>query len=352
MFNYKNYENTSLVFTKPVPYYGIYEKLELYHKNNNLKKKIVLQTPPMFISFDVIEKEKNNSMCISFSKKDSSNNVSLFYDFIRYLDDIIKKLCKTKKQSWFKGQKIKNKSIISKYKTFYEFMSLNLPKKNGNFMFDIYDEKLNKVGMDKLTRNTEVSIIIELSSLYIGNGIIGCNWNVLQIKKYDTLSLDECLIIDDDDIKQSIPLPPPLPPPLLPPLHGLLNNPVINKKYEKYFKMLKMGIIIQAIKQAMVKDGYDVAFVEKLPDDINQFKLKLNSLPNQNNSTSNNLVPSTSSLLNMKNLLKKADINKPQKQIINKNDGFAPSLADIQNILNRLKKPGQIEIKNNEIQCR
>ena len=32
MFNYKEYENASLIYTKPVQYYGHYEKIGIYHK--------------------------------------------------------------------------------------------------------------------------------------------------------------------------------------------------------------------------------------------------------------------------------------------------------------------------------
>lgn len=331
IFNYKNYKNTSLVFTKPSPYYGSYEKIEIFYKDNTRKKKIILQTPPMFISFNVVDKDKNNSICISFSKKDVSKNVKLFYNFVCYLDKIIKNLCKTKRNTWLKKKKITYKPSISNYKNFSEFISINLPKKNGKYLFDIYDEQTKKVGIDKLTKNTEVSMIVELSNLYVGNKVMGCNWNVLQIKKYDTLSLDQCLIIDDEEIElpNEVPIAPIIPK---------------NTKYEKYFKMLKMGIPLPAVKNNMIRDGNEISFVNGLPNDIDQFKLKLNSVPSKNNNKS--LIPSISLLTNAKDLLKKADTNKHEKKVVKK-DGFAPSLSDIKNILCKLKKPGQMEIKKN-----
>ena len=195
-------------------------------------------------------------------------------------------------------------------------------------------------------------MIIELSNLYVGSQVVGCNWNVLQIKKYDTLSLDQCMIIDDEEVAHltgNVPLAPCIP--MAPPIPSSLSNLIKpnNKKYEKYFKMLKMGIPLPAVKNNMIRDGNEFSFVEGLPNDVNQFKAKLNSLPSEEKSSGGGFVPSTSSLLDMKSLLKKSKTNEHEKKET-KNDGFAPSLSDIRNILGRLKKPGQLKIKKmNEV---
>lgn len=326
MFNYKKYEDTSIFFTKPIPNYGTYEKLGVYYKKNDKETKIILQTPPMFISYDVIEKEKNNTICISFSKKDISKNVKSFYNFINYLDKTINKLCIKKKKSWFKNNKIIYKPSLSNFKNIHEFISINLPKKKNEFKFDIYDEQLNKININQLNKNTEVSMIIELSDLYYGKQKVGCNWNVLQIKKYNTLNLNQCMIIDDEGDDYLVE-----------------NEPIINTKYDKYFKMLKMGIPLLAVKNNMIRDGYNIDFINNLPNDIDKFKIKLNT--SDNNTNTKNVLPSVTSLLSMKNLLKKAEQNKEIKKV--NNDGFAPSLSDIKNILCKLKKPGEVELKNN-----
>ena len=342
MFNYKNYKNERLIFTKPIPFYGSYEKIGIYNKKNGRKIKIIIQIPPMFIPFEINKITKNNkdhySICISFSKKDISNNVNSFYNFVNYLDRRTKHILETKKDVWFKKKRMVHKPILSNYKTMCEFMSIDMPHTEGKFKFDIYDEQKRKVSIDQLTKNTEVSIIAELSNFWTNGKQVGCNWTCLQIKKYDILNLDECMIIDDEEMvsnqSMSIPIPPPI-----------LTSLPINSEYEKYFKMLKMGIPLIAVKNNMMRDGHDIDFVNSLPENKDEFKNKLNSQPAKK--SLNKIVPSHTELSDMKGLLKKTSQTK-QTPLLKKKDGFAPTLDDIQNILNRLKKPGEEKEKNKE----
>jgi hypothetical protein len=161
----------------------------------------------------------------------------------------------------------------------------------------------------------------------------------LQIKKYSVLDFNQCLIVDEYDEPNNIPVPPP-PPPM-----GQLVAP-INSMYDKYFKMLKMGIPIMAVKNNMLMDGYDANFITSLPDTIEQFKQKLNST-NNNCATVKKFVPSDDMLSDMKSMLKDANKTKrnPSEKIAKKNSGFVPTLSDITTILSQLKKPKNIPNK-------
>jgi hypothetical protein len=332
MFNYKNHINETYIYKKINLVNKTYNKIELFYKRDKINKKIIVQTPPMFALFDIKSKIFNNNeyftLCLSFSKKDVNKSVNDFYKFIQYIDKLNNTLAKTKRKKFFNGKKLQYKSLLRTYGGFPQFLTLNLPIKDEKFLFDIYDEQLNKIKISEITRNSEISVILEFSELWFNNTFIGCNCNVLQIKKYNTLVFDRCLIIDEESDEE-------------------IKKVVDNSKYEKYFKMLKMGIPVIAVKNNMIKDNLGIEFINSLPDDINEFKDKLNSNNNNSNSNnSNNFIPikiNPFALLDAKNLLKKPELGIGLKKNIKKKDGYAPSLDDINNILNKFKKKKEQE---------
>lgn len=303
MYNYKDYKNERIYFYKPQFFFKNYKKINVKYKKNN---KVIIQTPKMKIPFNLTDKK----LCISFNKND------YFYNFIKYFDETIKKLIQLKKKSWFYN-KLEYKPILSNYKD-TDYMTINLPYKNEQYLFNVFDENLSKINVDSLNKNDEIILIIQLEYLWLNNNKIGCHWNVLQIKKYNTLDFNKCLIVDTP--------PPPPPPP-----------PPINNVNEKYLKMLKMGIPVLAVKNNMIRDGKDINIINSLPDMKEDF---IKSLNNPIKSKENKkLIPSTSDLLNMKNVLKKAGPNIKKKK---KSDKFVISLDDIKNMKNVLKKPQPI----------
>jgi hypothetical protein len=280
MFNYKNYNDNKFVYSKQKNLYNNYQKIDIYYN----RKKIIIKTPRMMIPFDIVNNNNFYSLCISFSKKNIDKNIKEFYNFIKFLDK------KNKKNI---NKKLIYKKSLSSFNGFDKFISLNMPYKNNNFLFDAYNENNNKINVNEITKYNEVSIIIELSYIWLNKKKAGCQWNILQIKKYNYLNLDVCLIIDDDDIEY--------------------NN--------KYTRMAKMGVPILAIKQNMLRDGINNTLINNLPN------IKQDFIKNCNiNSYSNNL--------NLNINLKKT-IVKPKKII---DDGFAPSLKDIKNTLKNLNK--------------
>lgn len=298
MYNYKKYKDEQIFFYKPKNFFKNYKKIDIKYNKN---KKIIIQTPKMKIPFNISEKK----ICIEFNERSE-----IFYNFIKYLDNIIKKLIKLKKNLWF--NKLKYKSIISKYKNI-DFMTINMPIKNNQYLFDIYNDKLHKINIDTLKKNDDIVLIIQLEYLWLNDNNIGCQWNVLQIKKYETLNFNKCLIIDET-------------PPIAPPL--------INPANEKYLKMLKMGIPVLAVKNNMIRDGKDINIINSLPNNKEDF---IKSLNKPIEIKKKKLIPSASDLLNMKNILKKGKPIEKKKEKKN-NDGFAPSLDDIQNMRSVLKK--------------
>lgn len=148
---------------------------------------------------------------------------------------------------------------------------------------------------------------------------MGCNWNVKQIKKYDTLNFSECLIVDDEGVCPPV-APPPPPSPIIP------DN--------KYLKMMKMGIPIGAIKNNLVRDGYNVDHLSNKEDVFRQ-QLITGNIPK----SENNRVPNITDLLLVKSGLKKTRAKANPKKKSFAQDGFAPTLDDILKIKNKLKKP-------------
>lgn len=336
MYNFRDYEETSFVYSKPIKINEKYNRVNLFYKNNKEKNKIIIQSPPMFVPFDI--NNEYNTISISFSKKNVNNGVMKFYNFMDYLDKINKQIIKKKKKCWFNNKKFVYKPIIKNYKKICDFVSLEIPKnKNGDYKFNIFNKNLEKITMDKITKNSEISIIAELSYIWINNKKkkIGCHWTVLQIKTYDSLNFDECLILDDDEDEKTDNIDD---------NKQISDNKIEDSIYEKYLKMLKMGIPLIAVKNNMLRDGVNKVYIDNLSNDLNDCKSEL--LKKKKIKNSNKLLLSSNNvLMDMKSKLKKG---KKIKKL--KNDGFAPSLKDIQDILSKLKKPKIKRKKHNLIQ--
>lgn len=288
MFNYKEYVKQDIIYSDEIMY-NTNKRIDIYYKNK-IKKKIIIRTPIMNVPFDIKVINGNYIVCVSFSRMGIDKDNEHFYNFITYLDKLINKL--------FKQKQIPYRKNIIEYKNFCKYMSFLVPKQAT-----IYDVK-NELTNFSINKNSEIALIIELVHVQYNDTESRCVWNVIQIKDYSCINVNKCLFIDDDDI-------------IVEPL---------DSSFDKYIKMIKMGIPICAIKNNMIIGGFEQNDIDKLPDMKDNFIKGLHKIK---------IKSDVQELIGKPISLKKAETNKHVKLI--KQTGFAPSLVDILNIKNGLK---------------
>lgn len=270
---------------------------------------------------------------------------------------------KTTKDSYFA-----NKSYYKYPKSDYYF--LHSVKSNDDRFYppfiktkyntlQIFDILNNKQNIDYLLPGSYISSLIQPKSVWIrlSTNEIGITWYIHQIKIKQPLPiLNECLLeIDNNNLcynccqkiggnkypplshTLSPPPPPPPPPPPLSSSSSLISN--INLNYLKYFKMLKMGIPLIAVKQKCQLDGLDTKYLDDNKH-VDISKIKIDEQSNITNTlpfTSDDLINTSKKLNKISGDNKDSSSNSKNENKI-ENDPRIPSLDTILNQLKKLKK--------------
>ena len=156
-------------------------------------KDILIQTPNMYIPFNINEYSENNRkyLDLSFQK----NNEIFIKDFL----EVFYKKVKERYGNYEINDFIK-KNDYSKWMRF---------KLNDKCLF--FDQNKNKI--DKFNSKTFGTFIIQLNGLWVVKGKLWFYWTILQGKINTNTILNEYSFIDEP---KKIPIPPPPPPPPLP----------------------------------------------------------------------------------------------------------------------------------------
>lgn len=170
--------------------------------------KIRFQIPRMRIAFDIDEKKTAQGRTfvknISFSTNEngSSNNkkrIEIFRKKIEKTEKYIKKLLpdslkdKQFSPSLWQGKNLDYKPI---FKTSISF------NKDEETKAGIYDDNNNLIDHNLLEKGQYASAVIRLDKVWIWKNKIGINWEIEQIKIYDT---QQPTRVDDDDDKNRKP---------------------------------------------------------------------------------------------------------------------------------------------------
>ncbi len=219
-----NEENISYV--KPVLFYkasrnmGVYytkkqnEKQNKKNKEKTKKQKIIIKTPKMIIPFGVKEFDnsgkKSYKMSLSFSTLTNLYNeeeIKKFYKFIQKIDTVNEETILDYKKKWNLPKDLKYKKTLQRLSSDYpHYMNVSLPHdERVGFLFNTYDDKANKAGIDILEKRSVVSVVMELTDLKFTDTDFRSNWTVLQIRRFKPYSpiqeffMSGCFIGDDDD---------------------------------------------------------------------------------------------------------------------------------------------------------
>ena len=325
----KSYSVGKNIFNMPIKY---------------LLKDLIIQTPIIYIPFGINSYNNKKYLDISLLNIDNDIEMKNFKKFICSLNEIVSKKIKSKK-----GRKMMR-------------LKSSLKKTTNNFFPDrvrlsisesilVFNDFKRKISFDCIQPKLYSKMLISPKCVWFSSKEFGIVWNILQVKIYDRLILDEYSFIDENvetpkikNISQN---------------KGTLYDYENDERYKKYFRMIKMGVPKGGVQHKMVNDGLDPSILDY---NINQKQNKLPEHTNKNNIlneicnkiTLNKIKPqrcenNKKTPLNItKNIITKDMIlgvklnkSKPvKKTIVNDNKHFNPliSLDEIKSIRKGLTK--------------
>ena len=160
------------------------------------KKEIILQSPNMYVPFDVINYKGNNK---------------------KYLDLSFQNLCDKDTDEFMKNLEIILNHVQDNYS---DFSINNFIKENGKYKlmrFKLGEDTLffnqDKEKLDKIPIKTFGVFILSLNGLWMIDKKIWFNWKILQSKSYIPIKLKEYYFFDEEEDKGISKRPTPPPPP-------------------------------------------------------------------------------------------------------------------------------------------
>ena len=291
------------IFINNIEYYSI------KYKTNNEYNNWVVQTPLLFIPFNMTRYEGNNNyLDLSFLSHEHDKDINTFLNFVIKVNKIFKNNKK------FKRYKFKNSLKEDNTSFFPERLRVNY-NRNNNVL--IFNEENKKIDIKELKAKIYSKFLIQISNIWINKtkkeyGII---WNISQMKLSTNLiySPNEFAFIEDEDEKKED-------------ISG--DNP----KYKHYFFMKKIGLDINTIKHKLKKDNLDpeIAYII-----FENKKHKTETI--YNTIKKPDIVrPNFLSMIGSDIKLKKIKIVKKKTQ--SPKNSLVPSQEDIQSALSKLRK--------------
>jgi len=262
----------------------------------------IIQTPVALIlsppSININKKFYQTSLFYEHYK--FNKKIKYFVDKINeieyYLLDKLQTKCK-----YINSIKSSNKDNV--------FFNLKLQMFNSKPVLSIFDKNKQKKSLEYILPRSRAISIIYLKEIWISNNKIGFNWILLQTKIYlPFLYIEECLITEEIEKKGN------------------------NTCFDKYTKMLKMGVPLKAIEFELEKNNLS----------INKF-MSLHNRTHKNSSEKKFIKPkiNPSMLLGIKLKKNKRKKKNKEKQILAKIDTskYRPPTKDqLSDILKSLKK--------------
>lgn len=186
-----------------------------------------------------------------------------------------------------------------------------------------------------INRGTTYRLAIQPSSIWVSTikKQFGIEWQLLQMRECG-MSLEDSLFPPQTLPPGIPPPPPPPPPPLPPPPPGMAMNTYRNHPdYQKFFKMLSVGIPAQAVKNKMTLLNIDPSILDK-PDTIVP-RSSMSSNPNDNSRGA--LLSQIQGGTQLRKV-SQGEINSNRKNKSTDDSRIAINLNDILNARKKLKK--------------
>jgi len=234
------------------------------------KKLIMIQSPLLYIPFDIQSYMNNSNQYLDLSFQNSINDKDIQY-FLTNLELFYQKVL-----NLFSHKKYKINHFIKENKDSSKFIRFKI----NNYC--LFFDQLKNIYKGQIKKKYGI-FIIHLSGIWLINHKISFQWHVLQAKINSPIKLNNYMFHD------SIPPPPP------PPLPSSLS---------KYDKMIKIGIPKNAVEQKKKIDSIQ-------PKDLQNVSLKkIDKKVIIHKKKSNDFTPTVEQLKNTLLLLKKVNVNR------------------------------------------
>lgn len=302
-----------IIFKKPICIGNNMYKYPIKYLGNDL----IIQTPIIFIPFGLSMYNNKTYLDISFININKDKEMNSFKKSIDHINTCGKNKINKK------NKKLKFTNSIKKSTNLYPDR-FRLCIKDDIMVFN---EHKDLIQFDYIQPKMYVKVLIHPECIWCNEETFGITWNVVQLKLYNKLILNTYSFIDDEPSNEE---------------NVYKNDP----KYEKYFKMLKMGVPVDAIKHKMICDNLDPNIIDCPKNSIlNTNKIIKNT---HTNSVKSLLPPPPPPLpasnINIFSEIKKAKLqktNKKTKEVSIPKDTpmcFRPSSNEILQQLKKLKK--------------
>lgn len=287
-----------ILFKKPICIGNNMYKYPIKYLANDL----IIQTPIIYIPFGLSMYNNKTYLDISFINIDNDKDMRLFKQTIIKINSCVTKKIKQKNKT------LKFTNSIKKSSNLYPDR-FRLSIKDDILVFN---ENKQIIDFDYIQPKMYVKILIYPEGIWTNEESFGITWKVVQLKLYTKLILNTYSFIDEESSNKD-------------------NEYKDDPKYQKYFKMLKMGIPIDAIKHKMICDNLDPNIID-------------NPSSKSSNSSESTPPPPPPPPINLFSEIKKAKQQKANKSTVvtkvSKDTPlcFRPSVNEIMNQLNKLKK--------------
>ena len=260
--NDTNNTNDTNDTNKPIIKNIIKEKIDKKQDSIDDKTKLIIQTPLMYIPNSIIYFNEKPFLELSFNNEDNDKDVNEFKTWITKLEDYIFKLIKKrsilniKKENMVSILKQKNNNYVNSSNKILVPINMNISKcilndgfKKSKFLFDW-----------KIPVPTYGISIIWVKNIWVKNEKWGLNLFMYASRVMNSHILDPIDFLGLDGNNKSIKT------------YEVNNKFKTNEKfsiiigempdYIMYFKMLKIGIPKEAIKQKIALNGLDIRIID------------------------------------------------------------------------------------------
>ena len=188
--------------------------------------KIILQTPTLYLPFNMSVFDNNNtkkySIGVSFRGMEERPELQAFYDKLTELDTKFIRDGMRHSVAWLKKPKLTREVATELYSStiklpinketgavddrFPPTIRLKLPYWNDKFQFEVFDFNQNKINLEErpldtlLVKGTKVCALVQCSVLWSAAGKFGASWRVVQLRvKPQERLVDYAFLEDSDD---------------------------------------------------------------------------------------------------------------------------------------------------------
>ena len=207
-----------------IKYKKIYHYTNSFHKTliRYKKEELICQTPKLFIPFDLVYQDNKCYIYLSLSNKNVEPDINQLYMKIKELEmNISKKFDKKNIKNFYSSIRESDNGITLKAR---------IPIYNNIPLIEVYNQHKDKIDIEKIKSKLYCETIVHFESVWFYEDKFGLTINLIQIKLELPLTIKEYAF------------------------HDTYSE---HPKYKKYFKMLKMGIPKDAVKQKMILCNLD-----------------------------------------------------------------------------------------------